>query len=320
MKSIVVFQLAAAALFACSSRSLDRIQPNKGGSETQRPTDGSEGVPGYLTDPELLTAKDEDSNTVVSGSPGAVTLPQESEEETIVSAYEVSADDLAKTPKSESGKTEVAGKRLGSSAVAADGSFTIQFPKTSKEYLVLSVIEQSSDAKVTIFPNKEGRAASAMAATSALEKFRFLTVEDFVYAEDTTETANDDKPTTSPTPTPEPQPTPEPEDPSPTCGGKTVSGSCWYLGSMSASCSATCQDRGGYDEATKSFAGSGGSLANCLSVMKALGAAGISGGSRANEIGLGCTSSLAILLHSATPATTADAFLPLFQRACACKQ
>lgn len=59
------------------------------------------------------------------------------------------------------------------------------------------------------------------------------------------------------------------------CGGASVGGSCWYLGSSAQSCDNVCSSHGGCNlSGTKNYAGSGGTLANCTSVLNALGKAG----------------------------------------------
>jgi hypothetical protein len=56
-----------------------------------------------------------------------------------------------------------------------------------------------------------------------------------------------------------------PPDPLPcTNGGREVAGRCWYEGAFSKSCDQVCANASRtYDPATESFAGSGGSDANC---------------------------------------------------------
>jgi hypothetical protein len=64
----------------------------------------------------------------------------------------------------------------------------------------------------------------------------------------------------------------------PTCsdyGGAEAGGYCWFLGGQGQSCTEVCADMGGTcdDEgATRSYAGSGGTLQNCEGVLTAVGA------------------------------------------------
>ncbi len=55
------------------------------------------------------------------------------------------------------------------------------------------------------------------------------------------------------------------------CGGVKVGGYCWYIGTMWIPCSSVCADRGGYHEATRTYAGSSGTDQNCWDVLTALG-------------------------------------------------
>ena len=56
-------------------------------------------------------------------------------------------------------------------------------------------------------------------------------------------------------------------------GGGWLGVACWYLGAPGESCDDTCTAVGlTYDSTTKSYAGSGGNLAQCVAVLSALGA------------------------------------------------
>lgn len=56
------------------------------------------------------------------------------------------------------------------------------------------------------------------------------------------------------------------------CGGVAVGGFCWYASAPEKSCGETCLPHGGCDLAgTRDFAGSGGTDANCVLVLNALG-------------------------------------------------
>lgn len=62
-------------------------------------------------------------------------------------------------------------------------------------------------------------------------------------------------------------------DPPPaTCAGVIVGGYCWYLGALGLSCDSVCGSHGGYHNATKYYAGSAGTHANCERVLRALAA------------------------------------------------
>jgi len=98
------------------------------------------------------------------------------------------------------------------------------------------------------------------------------------------------------------------------CGGALVGGFCWYL-SNADSCTNTCASNGGYNEATKTYAGSSGSNANCKAVLDALGG---------SDPTVGSTSSYANGCHNYngsyyrdTSTTTANSNTGA-DRACAC--
>jgi hypothetical protein len=58
------------------------------------------------------------------------------------------------------------------------------------------------------------------------------------------------------------------------CQGEIVGDACWYLGEDRQSCAAVCQNHNGYDQATRSYAGSDGTDDNCEAVLTALGKPG----------------------------------------------
>lgn len=99
-----------------------------------------------------------------------------------------------------------------------------------------------------------------------------------------------------------------------------VGGFCWYLGADGADCNATCAVAGrAYDSATATYAGSGGTDANCLDVGTALvpGAEFIGAGP---GIGIGCwkVAGFPDFVRETVP-TTAAASESGSLRVCACQ-
>ncbi len=58
--------------------------------------------------------------------------------------------------------------------------------------------------------------------------------------------------------------------PASTCSGTEMGGFCWYFGEENVSCDAVCAPHGGYDNATRTYAGSSSSSDNCRSVIAIL--------------------------------------------------
>ena len=102
------------------------------------------------------------------------------------------------------------------------------------------------------------------------------------------------------------------------CSGTVVSGYCWYYGGSSQSCTSVCSSHGGYDVATKDYAGSGGTTTTCSEVLSALGVGGgaISHGCEGQAVGC---AKVVLLNARCSGSTTAGAAFPLTSRACACK-
>ncbi len=119
-------------------------------------------------------------------------------------------------------------------------------------------------------------------------------------------------------------------------GAAVVGGNCWYFGANNQSCDTVCSTHGGYNSATESFAGSGGSDGSCVAVLDALGQSqpGCTGAENRTGLAVGCgmdfeTSnscpsggSTRNYVRYTSPATTAagsSAGNSLFiRRACAC--
>ena len=105
-------------------------------------------------------------------------------------------------------------------------------------------------------------------------------------------------------------------------GGAAVGGVCWHLGAVGESCVTTCAGLGEFcDAATITFAGSGGTNANCLSVLAALGAQTdpfVESSECPNAIGCAEVPGFAGG-RCAAPPTTCEATDPSAARACACQ-
>jgi hypothetical protein len=124
----------------------------------------------------------------------------------------------------------------------------------------------------------------------------------------------------SATNTPADTPTPTPTSATCSSGGTTVGGSCWYLGAPGESCDATCSAVGAVcDSPTITYAGSGGSDANCASVLAAFGVTDPFVSSVECPSGTGCGDSAPLSGRCSLPPTTCDASYPSFERACACQ-
>jgi hypothetical protein len=99
-------------------------------------------------------------------------------------------------------------------------------------------------------------------------------------------------------------------------GGVHVGPACWFAGTFGASCQTTCIGEGlEYDEATRTFAGSDGNLANCQAVLTAMGHMGAT--MDFPGTGLGCVIAPGTSGRDTGP-TTATASNGVIRRMCAC--
>lgn len=119
-------------------------------------------------------------------------------------------------------------------------------------------------------------------------------------------------------------------------GAAIVGGNCWYFGANNQSCDTVCSTHGGYNSATESFAGSGGSDGNCVAVLDALGQTqpGCTGTVNRTGLAVGCgmdfetadscptggsTRNYIRYTSPATNSSASSAGVSLFiRRACAC--
>lgn len=105
------------------------------------------------------------------------------------------------------------------------------------------------------------------------------------------------------------------------CAGDVVGGACWYLGLDGESCDQTCAAHGGYNSATLSYAGSGGSLANCEEVADAIGMTIGTASDAGCFAGFGCIYDVgANDRRRCSTATTSAAATTGVIRACACNE
>ena len=107
--------------------------------------------------------------------------------------------------------------------------------------------------------------------------------------------------------------------PPPACTGQLVGGFCWFLGDPGATCHVTCADHGlACSVGTITYAGSGGTYAQCVSVMTALGVTDAQGGDGYNGNAIGCYDYSGFYIFRDTFPTTCSGATLEMRRACAC--
>lgn len=107
------------------------------------------------------------------------------------------------------------------------------------------------------------------------------------------------------------------------CGstGALIDGKCWYMSNAGQSCTSVCAAHGGYSSATRDYAGSSGTNAQCAEVLNALGEGPVS--SISNYCSNTCSSGCGRHTLSGTQfrmkgTTTEGALYGNYRRACAC--
>ncbi len=168
---------------------------------------------------------------------------------------------------------------------------------------------------VTATPTAIGAATATVTATQPGAGSTPTLTSTSVPAETPTITPSD-IPTDTPAATPTVTPTP--------CrsSGVAVGGFCWYLGAPGESCDVTCAGVGAVcDAATITFAGSGGTNTNCMSVLAALAITDPFTESMECLGGYGCADIPGFVsARCSAPPTTCAAAASNVQRACACNE
>lgn len=103
-------------------------------------------------------------------------------------------------------------------------------------------------------------------------------------------------------------------------GAACIGGSCWHYGENGESCDTVCSGRGGCNlAATRDYAGSGGSAANCQAVLTGLGISGtVYDHVPAGVHPLGCFSVSGVFYRVTNHVTTCEYALASRRRVCAC--
>jgi len=96
-------------------------------------------------------------------------------------------------------------------------------------------------------------------------------------------------------------------------------GNCWYMGTAGQSCTTVCSTHGGYHTATRDFAGSNGTNANCTTLLNHFGYNGTVA-TNANARGCSVRNKVIDTRRRGTNPTDPDAVDANYDRACACNQ
>ncbi len=306
--------LAAGILLAASACSgptgLGGGKAKQDGSETEnktpqdpkKPTDDSEGLPGYLTDPSVVSVKKQDGKTVVSTPAGSVEVDDGSPDQVDVRIYEAKGEDFQEPREPEGGETKVPARLLAKADVEADGSFEVEVELGDNRLVLIVLTPQASADEVRVKAGKGVVFGTSDAPFAAVDP-DLLKVDRRPNTATATGSATDTATQTQAS-----------------CAGSKVQGACWYLSAPGASCTATCAAHGGYDERTNTVAGFAGTLDACYEVLEALGFNGTRLGSITNAPGLGCAGTAQLSVRWTFSPTTAEAVLAPYSRACACME
>jgi hypothetical protein len=309
LKLLIVF--LAFAISCSNSETFDTVQ--QGGSsskgetsnspESEKPTDDSEGLPGYLVDPEAVAIeKLRNGNMELFFKEGALSTASEDDQPVMVIVHLVKNEDFLKAA---TGPKDVLidAKQVFKGLTDQAGILKFDLTVPAEDQLVLSFAPQQKQS-IKILNSVKENPVMAFLLDGADPKLIPITAESFFGSE--LDVPEDDASADSEA---------EAED-DPECTGLELADACWYQGTAGQSCTAACADHGGYNEATKTYAGSEGNLVQCKEVLNGLKMAFLAAKVEAGT-GVGCGTLAVAAILSPTP-TTSDGVLPLFSRACAC--
>lgn len=158
-----------ASLFASEEKS-DALLKAKPNSDSDKISDGSEGVPGYLTDPVALSFSREVDQGSVIGSAGAVSPGTLSLRDLVVELWGQAAD-----------TTELdKARKISTSSVGADGSFEMKFSLSSQDVRLFITVDRSPGAERLRFmrAGKGKYQAAYRASTASSPGFSGIEVSD----------------------------------------------------------------------------------------------------------------------------------------------
>lgn len=162
---LMVLTLSACSESRFAQNSLLKAKPN---GDSDKISDGSEGVPGYLTDPgSLRFSRVGDMGTVI-GSAGAVVPGAAKLSELVVELWGQTAD-----------ATELSqARKISNSSIATDGSFAMQFNLVPEDAQLFITVEKSPGAaSLRFIPAGKGRyQAASRASASSDEGFSGITI------------------------------------------------------------------------------------------------------------------------------------------------
>lgn len=138
---------------------------NSADAETGKPSDDSEGVPGYLVDPETIEANhDKDSGkSTVKAPAGSVEAANGVPLDDVLAAFwEVVRDDFEAARQKGKGLT-MKGKFLGTAPVSAKGEFSFDVPKLADDaVLVITLAKRGQTPKLFVPKAKADRWSGAV--------------------------------------------------------------------------------------------------------------------------------------------------------------
>jgi hypothetical protein len=264
-------------------------------SDSKKPTDDSEGLPGYLVDPKGISSKElENGKIQIRVSSKALETTSGINKPVIVQAHIATKSDL-NNASLETKDTSIKAKQVfdGVSQQSEPLVFQVGIPENSKLMVSFAAQQESS---IKILKAFNGKAAMAVLEATDDAYLTPIVAEQF-FSADATEAEIQS---------------------APTCSGVEIAGACWYKGDPGESCTDVCQDHGGYNDATLNFAGSNGTLDQCKEVLAGLSMQYLTTSTLVGT-GTGCSMLALVALLSPGP-TTADAKAQLYSRACACNE
>ena len=145
--------LQTLVLVACSSQALRDLSGRHDGGETHntsvpedtgKPTDEAEGLPGYLTDPRVVSIlKDTDGALVATAPSGAVATDGDLNS-VFVNMWSIDPADLDKAQAAPGEPLAIPAKLMAAEHAASDGAFAVSAPEDPGHLVILTIGQKTS--------------------------------------------------------------------------------------------------------------------------------------------------------------------------------
>ena len=315
---VVTLSCSGAGSFGTSGD--DKDGTTKAKSDNDKPTEGSEGVPGYLTDPGAIAVLESGDKLAITVPSSGVEIVGDAGQPVEVRALGTTSD-LLRSVDPEGDITAVEANVLDRATVEAGKNIELDVLKPTGSQVLILEVAYASDPDQVRLRDADGERSNNAVFSSGINKFSSFSRADIVNTDielsdetTTTETAGDGGDSSEEATVDEDEGEPAP------CNGKRAGDGCWYLAGLDVSCVDYCASHGGYSLLTETYVGSSGTFSQCLEVANLVMPSHIKGiSAKGCGFGVGCFAQSIVVQRCEDPTNGTDK-VASFQRICACNQ